>query len=178
MNSFIKGSRCVLCQAVGGALCSPCQSDILHSSPSILCPICAVAIGSEGLCGACLKKKPFFDRTLTAQIYQPPLSFLIRLFKYGNGWQLAPLLAEFLPPPPAVDAVLAVPLFPTRERWRGFNQSRELARAVFGAPLIDEDRLLRVADTAPQVNQLSAAARRKNVRHAFRTSKTLSAGGG
>ena len=79
-----------------------------------------------------LKNRPFFDRTVTAQIYKPPLSFLIRRYKYGDGWQLSSLLAKFLPPPPPTDSVLAVPLHPARERWRGFNQSRELAREIFG----------------------------------------------
>ena len=136
-------------------------------------PRLRATVTANGLCGTCIKKPPFFDRTVTAQIYKPPLSFLIRRYKYGDGWQLSSLLAKFLPPPPPTDSVLAVPLHPARERWRGFNQSRELAREIFGPSPANDKRILRVANTAPQTNQPNTAARKKNVRGAFQASDKL-----
>lgn len=61
------------------------------------------------------------------------------------------------------DGVVPVPLHPSRERARGFNQARELARHL-GVPLVDV--LRRVRRTAAQAD-LPAARRHANVRGAF-----------
>jgi len=61
------------------------------------------------------------------------------------------------------DAVVPVPLHRARERSRGFNQARELARHL-GMPMLDA--LARVRETASQAD-LPAARRSANVRGAF-----------
>jgi ComF family protein len=61
------------------------------------------------------------------------------------------------------DAVVPVPLHPSRERTRGFNQARELARHL-GLPLVDA--LVRVRRTAAQAD-LPGNRRQANVRGAF-----------
>jgi ComF family protein len=63
------------------------------------------------------------------------------------------------------DAVVPVPLHRSRERRRGFNQARELARHL-GLPMVDG--LSRVRKTAAQAD-LPAARRHANVRGAFAT---------
>jgi len=70
---------------------------------------------------------------------------------------------------PPADVVVPVPLHPSRQRLRGYNQS-----ALLGAQLANRlglthapGALIRVRPTAPQVG-LDAAARRQNVRDAFR----------
>jgi ComF family protein len=66
--------------------------------------------------------------------------------------------------------VVPVPLHPWRRMRRGFNQADDLARRL-GVPVLRA--LRRVRATAPQTG-LNAAARRRNVRHAFRLSPFLS----
>ncbi len=66
--------------------------------------------------------------------------------------------------------VVPVPLHPWRRLRRGFNQARDLATHL-GVPVADV--LWRVRATSPQAG-LTAAARRRNVRHAFRLSPFLS----
>jgi ComF family protein len=61
------------------------------------------------------------------------------------------------------DAVVPVPLSRARERSRGFNQARELARHL-RLPVLEA--LARVRETAPQAD-LPAAKRTANVRGAF-----------
>ena len=61
------------------------------------------------------------------------------------------------------DVVVPVPLHPSRERTRGFNQARELARHL-GAPIAGA--LARTRKTASQAD-LTAARRNANVRGAF-----------
>lgn len=102
--------------------------------------------------------------------FAPPLSALVRDFKFRGRWHLARFLAELTEetPAPEADAILPVPLFFAREQWRGFNQSREIARALpKSAPPRRDSWLSRIADTPPQTQMPDAAARRRNVRGAF-----------
>lgn len=64
--------------------------------------------------------------------------------------------------------LVPVPLHPSRERWRGFNQSLLLARSIGNiADIAVAVRLLRrIRKTPPQVTQ-SRSARLKNLHHAF-----------
>lgn len=65
------------------------------------------------------------------------------------------------------DAIIPVPLHPTRERERGFNQATLLAReiaAAVGRPV--EEALIRVRPTKSQVG-LDRATRASNVSFAF-----------
>ena len=65
------------------------------------------------------------------------------------------------------DVVVPVPLHPGRERVRGFNQARELARHL-ELPLLDV--VVRTRRTASQAD-LPAAKRESNVRGAFALAK-------
>lgn len=66
--------------------------------------------------------------------------------------------------------VIPVPLHPVRRLTRGFNQAHDLARAL---PLPIVPALWRVKSTAPQ-EHLTAGARHRNVRGAFRASRLIS----
>ena len=81
------------------------------------------------------------------------------------GYMAAALRRDF--PNVPFSAVTAVPLHYKKERRRGFNQSRELAKAV--AELLELpylDCLSKVRATRDQ-HTLDAASRRKNLRGAF-----------
>jgi ComF family protein len=97
----------------------------------------------------------------------------IHAFKYKQRPELARVLGSLLisylyaNPLPA-DAIAAVPLHPTRERARGYNQALLLARAL-GAQThlpVFEDALKRVRAT-PSQTELDAAERQANVKDAF-----------
>jgi ComF family protein len=68
----------------------------------------------------------------------------------------------------AYDLIVPVPLHAERLRWRGFNQSLILSRAVGQARQIEVDPFLleRIRPTVPQT-QLSESERRANVHGAF-----------
>lgn len=103
--------------------------------------------------------------------YQMPLDALVRRYKYGGQWQLAATLAKLLPPPPPADVVLPVPLHPQRERWRGFNQARELAKRAYLHPR--EGFLTRIVNTPPQAELSGKSARQRNIRGAFQASAAV-----
>jgi ComF family protein len=92
--------------------------------------------------------------------------------KYARDITCAPVLAGFLAAhAPLVvdhDLVLPVPLHPRRLRWRGFNQSALLARAIAARAErpVDVWTLARARPTPPQVG-LGEADRRRNVSGAF-----------
>jgi len=65
------------------------------------------------------------------------------------------------------NAVVPVPLHRSRERTRGFNQARELARHL---DLAMRDVLVRTRKTASQAD-LTAAGRQRNVARAFQLKK-------
>jgi ComF family protein len=82
---------------------------------------------------------------------------------------LARLMAEYwqMTPLPA-DLLISVPLYPARQRERGYNQAELLARALgrmINLPVVT-GRLKRVRNTRPQMS-LDAPDRHDNVRGAF-----------
>lgn len=118
---------------------------------------------------------PGLDVALAAFPYRPPLPALLYAFKYEgspsagralSGW-LAGVAAGF-PELRRAEAVVAVPLFPRKQRRRGFNQAAALAEAVARAlrlPVLDA--LERVRDTPPQWH-FSREERIKRMAESFR----------
>jgi ComF family protein len=162
---------CLLCTAATTAtLCSECAAE-LPRLPATRCAVCARPLAVGGLCGACLKRAPHFDRVIAPFVYRFPLDALIRAFKYGGRLALAralgAALAEAVAQEPA-DAIVPMPLAARRLAERGFNQAQELARAVAartGIALLPQ-ACRKVADTVPQA-ALPWSERAKNVRRAF-----------
>jgi ComF family protein len=107
-----------------------------------------------------------------ACVYSAPLDGLLPRFKFhldlAAGRLLAQLLTEACADAPRPQALVPVPLHRARLRRRGYDQALELAKPLARAldlPL--QSRLLqRVRPTVPQ-SELSAAARRRNLRDAF-----------
>lgn len=67
-----------------------------------------------------------------------------------------------------LDGIIPVPLFPERERQRGFNQAAILTRELAKLKKIAliEGQLIKVKNTSPQTS-LEAAERHKNLKGAF-----------
>lgn len=75
---------------------------------------------------------------------------------------------------PLPDLLIPIPLHPTRLKFRGFNQAHEIAdaiKALTGIP-IDDQLCQRTTESPPQKG-LSAAARRRNIKQAFRLTRKL-----
>lgn len=177
--------RCMLCSGAAAlpALCHPCRADIELLKITAPCPRCGMprqiqnemqndADGADSiLCPDCIKNPPPLERLFVQYKYQPPLDALVLRCKYGGQWQLSSTLAALMPAPPPADVALPVPLHPARERWRGFNQSRELAKRAGLRP--QEGWLTRVVNTTPQVELSGVGARRKNIEGAFAASDAV-----
>lgn len=174
--------RCVSCRASGAVLCADCLSTMRPPTPP-LCAHCgrslagmaAVMSGQQPLCPTCAAGRG--PRNLTslriATVYVGPARKAIHALKYDGQRRVAislgGLLAETLRETgERADLILPVPLHPTRQRARGFNQSALLARRCAGQLHIPcrTDILTRSLATRSQVG-LSLPDRQTNVQGAF-----------
>ncbi|XBQ14793.1 MAG: ComF family protein [Oceanicaulis sp.] len=129
----------------------------------------------EGVdCPACSAKPPPWGRARAAMVYDEHSRGLPLALKHAGrtdglaafGRWMARAGREFLP---EADALVPVPLHPSRLRQRRFNQSLLLARAVSRASgvAVEPHALARVRKTGTQ-GGLSARSRTRNVAGAFR----------
>jgi len=138
------------------------------------------------LCGACHRGEHNFDRAASYGLYRGDLRAVILQLKFGHRERLGARLGALLVQvwlrvvPPELTAgelplILPIPLHPSRQRERGFDQAELLARGLTRALRRDSTtRSLRVESgclrrtraTAPQ-SGLSLVARRENVRGVF-----------
>jgi ComF family protein len=132
-------------------------------------------VASAGIiCDHCLLRRPAFDGAFVPYRYEFPLVELIHRLKYGGQVAIARILGMLLARRlaerelPAVDAIVPVPLHPSREARRGYNQAREIA--VFAGELlglpIESNLVHRIRNTEEQA-ALPAIVRRVNVSGAF-----------
>ncbi|UCF79313.1 MAG: ComF family protein [Candidatus Eiseniibacteriota bacterium] len=170
---------CALCRKLipsAESICSSCAASIRPSS-SVFCPLCRYE--AEGDPGETPCRVHVQVKAKTALRPEGPVLALIHGLKYSGRRELAPLLAEYVVSAGIVDRDLErcdvmcpVPLFPTRERERGFNQSTDIAErieSVSGVPLV-RDLLVRVRPTGEQA-KLPAEVRRRNLIGSFAVKK-------
>ncbi len=162
---------CVECRARGSWLCPACLRAI-ERLPLPLCAVCRQPV-DEAAPHGCRSGATMLASVSAIGVYAGPLRAAVRALKYEGRHAvtsaLAPLLAERVAPLLAADDLLvAVPLHPTRQRERGYNQSAivvaELARLL---PLeLAPTALQRTRATADQT-RLSGERRAANMRGAF-----------
>jgi ComF family protein len=125
------------------------------------------------LCRRCRGSRSFIAHSRAVGEYVGTLRAAVHLLKYEKRRSIAPRLGAMMAANGAevllgADAAVAVPLHWTRKWRRGFNQASLLA-ANLGVSVWPA--LVRVRATGPQVN-LTATARRLNVRRAFAVART------
>ena len=172
---------CAFCAAPCGCalVCAACRAAL----PRVVgpCPTCALPMPVGSRCGACLGQPPPFAAAFAAFAYAFPLDRLLQSFKYGGQLAHADFFAEALaervaqrgPATSWPDALVALPLAPSRQRERGFDQAAEIARRVAritGLPMASG--LRRTRDTPAQAT-LPWKERAGNVRGAFAADPTL-----
>lgn len=162
--------RCAACGARGYLLCPACAAAIPYIVPPA-CPQCGQRMTKPGICPFCRAYPNALDGMVAATAFEQPVRACIHVLKYEGQRQYAQTLAAIARPAfatlPRPDALVPVPLFPKRERGRGFNQSLLIARHLAGDDLsIMPGWLARARDTPPQVGQ-DREARHANVADAF-----------
>jgi ComF family protein len=174
--------RCASCGARGAPLCAACVATI-RAPEWDECARCYRPLprraGAEpaGLCAICqADTSAHLSGLRVAARYEGVVRQAIRQLKYHQQRRLAEPLGDLLADvcatlAPQIDLIVPVPLHPSRQRQRGYNQAELLARqcaARLGLP-VRPNVLHRIRATPPQVG-LGAAARVANVAGAFAAS--------
>ncbi len=172
---------CLGCQKEATYLCPDCLStlEILEYQ---FCPVCKKRIPDGFTCKPC-KAKTNLSGLYFATSYQNPLiKKAISRFKYP------PLIKELSQPLASliiahffllnqnplsfknISQFILVPvsLDKKREKWRGFNQSEEIAKEItkYFKISLETDCLIKTRKTQPQI-ELKAKQRQKNIKGAF-----------
>jgi ComF family protein len=149
------------------------------------CPVCGrplPGLPADVACARCRAQPPPFAYARAVGAYRDGLRTAIHALKYGRRAAVAAPLAALLAregaglfpggPGELFDAVVPVPLHPTRLAERGFNQAELLAgpcAKAWGRPLHPR-ALARIRPTRPQT-ELDAPARRGHVAGALRVAR-------
>ena len=140
-----------------------------------VCGMCSLALSyGHGLCAKCRLHRPKF-KILAPFAYDKIVAHIIKMIKYYEVVEVQALLAEALINyilvngyMSKVDIIIPVPLFASRQRKRGFNQSIELAKAINKLLQINIDYFgcARIKNT-PSQTRCDSLERRRNLRRAF-----------
>ena len=172
--------QCLSCRAIvaePGTLCGACFAKVRFLSAP-WCAACGMPFafdpgGAEVLCGACIRRRPAYDRARAVFRYDDSSRGLILAFKHGDRIDAAPAYARWLARAGAelidgADLIAPVPLHWTRLFHRRYNQSALLANALarLTGRAAAPDLLRRRRRTLSQ-GGLGRAERIRNVRGAF-----------
>lgn len=177
---FPPAANCVGCGSPLGCddgwFCAECARMLrpLYGEKGYRCPRCGQP-GPGGrrcrMCGPWPEGSVEFARWVYP--YRRPVSRMARQLKYRGVSCLAEWMAQQMTNLylterfPGADAIVPVPMHPSRRRRRGFNQAQLLAQGLsarVGIPVCG--CLVRTRDT-PQQARLSGDRRRKNLEGAF-----------
>src|SRR5690348_9626605 len=85
--------ECVLCLAPAqDALCTDCEADLPWLG--FACPVCALALPRDEVCGHCARARPLFDDARAAFEYRFPLDRLVQRFKFAGDLAVGRWLAS------------------------------------------------------------------------------------
>lgn len=163
---------CAGCGLRGTWLCADCERSVPRLDRGI-CFRCGAP--ARPACSFCLQLDRSILQARAAYPYHGWVAKAVRGYKYSDEWSRSEDLARRLAPSLAImgdlDVIVPVPLHPSREARRGYNQSCLLAEHLgnaIGVPM--QPWLRRTRDTVSQVT-LSGEERSANMTGAFALDK-------
>lgn len=174
---------CILCDSTTATsidLCRECFDMLPHNLHC--CYRCALPLPSASslyrdsrrlLCGGCLTSKPLVTESHIPFRYEIPVDYIVQQLKYRGsqkyGRLIGELLAASIPATSYPDLLVPVPQHRDRYLQRGFNHAELIAQTAGQILAIPVDKYSAVRlDARPQQSSLNAAARRLNMRGAFK----------
>ena len=173
---------CTLCGGktrAGEYLCERCEA----KATPIVAPFCQQcsepfegAIATAFTCANCAHRTIYFDAAVAAYRGRGIVRQIIHDFKYGRQIHLRHLVARWLYGAfdderlrgRTFDMIVPVPLHPTRQRERGFNQASLLAELLTAQISIPCKPLLKRVRYTTTQTALDRAERMENLHNAFR----------
>ncbi len=158
------------------------EIDLIDDADSAVCPVCGAlrppARTASGECVFCAGRKFHFGCSRSALCFNAPVRSLVHAMKYEKIHAVVDDLVAIATESASFvrhlegSTLVPVPLFLARLYRRGFNQSllicEKLSKRVAGTQVAPV--LVRIRDTGTQT-KLSAEARARNVRGAFRVAE-------
>lgn len=157
------------------------------------CVFCGTKCFAEEdyVCVGCLADLPWHEQLFNEKLipltvtaapleYSFPVDAALKAFKFHRRLEYGPAFGELLwrvlpELPKDIDMILPMPLHWRRKALRGFNQADELVRVLrkrSGLPVLHSVRRVRAT---PYQSGLDAAARRRNLRDAFKATVSINA---
>ncbi len=166
-------SLCAGCGKEGSFFCPNCTRRLPYLRGPV-CYACGRLLAVAGVCPECRRVPPAISSVKAPFEFEGSIRSAVHQLKYKDIRALAPPLAGFLyayirENGIQADVLVPVPLYKSRLKERGYNQSELLAARLgklTGWPVVT-DALERVRDSAPQARAASAGERRRNVEGAF-----------
>jgi competence protein ComFC len=177
---------CTVCGAntpAGEYLCDQCDEKTVR----IVAPFCQKctepfegAITSSFTCANCAHRAIHFDVAVAVYRSRGIVREIIHSFKYNRQIYLRRLIARWLCAAldderlrnRRFDVIVPVPLHPTRQRERGFNQASLLAELLSAEISLPSKLLLERTRYTTTQTALDRAERMENLHNAFRLRKT------
>ncbi len=169
---------CLNCQKQGTYLCQDCQA-LIEVLEYQFCLICNKRVIDGKTCKSCQRKTNLKGIYFAADYHNPLIKKIIHQFKYQPfikdlAHPLAYLIINhFLILNKNIDwtqfKLTPIPLYKKKIKWRGFNQSQEIAQHIsqfLKIPILN-NILIRVKKTIPQIEIKSLEEKKENVKGAF-----------
>ncbi len=184
LTDLVYPACCILCKNPLGPLektsqlCFVCQGKLQKNRPPF-CRRCSRPLenAAHHFCLNCQHMPLEFDRAWGVFLYNNIMQRLLHLFKYGHktslrhffGEQITSFIHDYRLDFQNYDLIVPVPLFPTRQRERGYNQSLLIAQILSEelTIVLDSKNFLRIRHT-PNQARLGPKERWTNVEQAFK----------
>src|SRR2546423_2204684 len=184
-TSLLYPPLCALCGGktqAGEYLCEQCEAKAMR----IVAPFCQQcsepfegAIATAFTCANCAHRTMHFDAAVAAYRGRGVVRQIIHEFKYGRQIHLQHLVARWLCAAldderlrgRKFDVIIPVPLHPSRQRERGFNQAKLIAQLLSVDSSIPAKPLLKRVRYTTTQTALDRAERMENLHNAFRLRK-------
>ena len=165
--------KCTGCNREGQFICDPCLSAQPRLRPPY-CVACSQPLSRGNVCVECRNEPMAIDAIRAPFLMEGAVRHAVHRLKYSNLRAIAPFLGLLLADHMSSeglrgDALVPVPLHPRRERQRGYNQAKLLAREagkLLGVA-VEPRCLSRVGNAPPQARSQSSIDRKTNVRDSF-----------
>lgn len=175
---------CPLCHKIladaSVLICPECSKKLSPVTGS-RCFCCGIPVRDETeYCKRCGEKKRWFDQGKGIFFYDEQMKRSILRYKYEGRRQYGEFYAKAMyifakkdvekwKP----DVLVPIPLYPRKQRMRGFNQAEDLAEklAVYLNLPVDPEMLKKIKDTKSQ-KKINKREREKNLKGAFQALKT------
>ncbi len=189
IKDFLFPKKCIDCDREGSWWCYE-HRHFLDNEGIWRCPVCKIENKTGTTCSCC-KRETCLDGIISfLPFFEPsPLSELLHDYKYNFVKDLESLWKEMIVKSKVFtkenfwlkedNVFTPIPLYPLRERWRGFNQAQALLEIfLFLAKekyptkdFISDDLLDRIKKTQQQA-KLKKENRLLNIQDAFKLKKT------